>query len=74
MSKMKGTRQAFVPGESRRTGPPGKHVRVGKSNYRILDEQVRYFVSPGAETLKTTQVSIINHSTITYTLSSFCFI
>ncbi|GHJ84151.1 hypothetical protein NliqN6_0553 [Naganishia liquefaciens] len=47
----KGTRQAFVPGGGHRTGPPGKHVIGGKAKYRVLDEKVRYFVSPGADVL-----------------------
>ncbi|KAJ9105344.1 hypothetical protein QFC21_001713 [Naganishia friedmannii] len=47
----KGTRQAFVPGGGHRTGPPGKHVIGGKAKYRIMDEKVRYFVSPGADVL-----------------------
>ncbi|KAJ3544987.1 hypothetical protein NM688_g5682 [Phlebia brevispora] len=49
----KGTRQAFLPGGPR-TGPPGKHVIKGKSKYRLVDEQVRYFVAP--------PVDIINNS------------
>lgn len=52
-----GTRQAYVPGEGRRTGPPGKFVIKGKAKYQLVDEQVRYFVSPGAEILRTTEVS-----------------
>lgn len=40
-----GTRQAYLPG-GLRTGAPGKHVVKGKSKYRLLDEQVRYFVAP----------------------------
>jgi len=56
LNRSLGTRQAFVPGESRRTGPPGKHVLRGQAKYRILDEQVRYFVSPGPETLRNTEV------------------
>ncbi|KAI0791162.1 hypothetical protein C8Q75DRAFT_715863 [Abortiporus biennis] len=41
----KGTRQAFLPGGPR-TGAPGKHVVKGKAKYRLVDEQVRYFVAP----------------------------
>ncbi|KAL7420762.1 hypothetical protein Q5752_004714 [Cryptotrichosporon argae] len=50
----KGTRQAYVPGGGHRTGPPGKHVVRGKAKYRVVDEQVRYFVGPGAEALRDT--------------------
>lgn len=52
-----GTRQAFVPGGGHRTGPPGKHVIGGKAKYRVLDEKVRYFVSPGADVLNVSAVS-----------------
>jgi hypothetical protein len=52
-----GTRQAFVPGGGHRTGPPGKHVIGGKAKYRVMDEKVRYFVSPGSEVLNVSPVS-----------------
>lgn len=52
----KGTRQAFVPGGGHRTGPPGKHVVNGRAKYRVLDEEVRYFVGPGAEVLEKTSL------------------
>ena len=51
-----GTRQAYVPGESRRTGPPGRQHPYHGKKYQLLDEQVRFFVSPGAETLRNTEV------------------
>lgn len=57
-----GTRQAFVPGGGHRTGPPGKHVIGGKAKYRVLDEKVRYFVSPGADVLNISAVSDLAHS------------
>ncbi|GBE85340.1 hypothetical protein BKA93DRAFT_362602 [Sparassis latifolia] len=41
----KGTRQATLPG-GHRTGAPGKHVIGGKAKYRLIDEQVRFFVAP----------------------------
>ncbi|KAF8328170.1 uncharacterized protein EI90DRAFT_3065791 [Cantharellus anzutake] len=41
----KGTRAAFVPG-GHRTGAPGKHIRKGKGDYRLIDEHVRFFVAP----------------------------
>ncbi|KAK7678545.1 hypothetical protein QCA50_010922 [Cerrena zonata] len=44
----KGTRQAYLPG-GQRTGAPGKHVVKGKAKYRLVDEQVRYFVAPAIE-------------------------
>lgn len=53
----KGTRQAYVPGGGHRTGPPGKHVVRGKAKYRIVDEQVRYFVGPGMESIEKCMVS-----------------
>lgn len=52
-----GTRQAFVPGGGHRTGPPGKHVIGGKAKFRVMDEKVRYFVSPGADVLNISAVS-----------------
>lgn len=53
----KGTRQSYVPGAGHRTGPPGVHVVKGKAKYRIVDEQVRYFVSPGVERIEGSSVS-----------------
>ncbi|KAH8105437.1 hypothetical protein BXZ70DRAFT_1061991 [Cristinia sonorae] len=47
----KGTRQAFLPGGPR-TGAPGKHVVRGKAKYRLVDEQVRYFVAPSIEDIQ----------------------
>ncbi|KAH9994715.1 hypothetical protein BJV77DRAFT_994351 [Russula vinacea] len=44
----KGTRQAYLPG-GHRTGAPGKHVVRGKAKYRLLDENVRFFVAPPVE-------------------------
>ena len=43
--------------EGPQRGPPGKHVVQGKAKYRLIDERVQYFVSPGAATLESTQVS-----------------
>ena len=51
-----GTRQAYLPG-GLRTGAPGKHVVSGKAKYRLVDEQVRYFVAPSIEDLNNTPVS-----------------
>lgn len=39
-----------------RTGAPGKHVVKGKSKYRLIDEQVRYFVAPPIETIQNSPV------------------
>ncbi|THH32635.1 hypothetical protein EUX98_g1564 [Antrodiella citrinella] len=50
----KGTRQAFLPGGPR-TGAPGKHVVKGKAKYRLVDEQVRYFVAPSIEDIESSQ-------------------
>ncbi|KAI0079143.1 hypothetical protein K474DRAFT_705310 [Panus rudis PR-1116 ss-1] len=47
----KGTRQAYLPG-GLRTGAPGKHVVKGKAKYRLVDEQVRYFVAPSIEDIQ----------------------
>ena len=52
-----GTRQAYLPG-GLRTGAPGKHVVSGKAKYRLVDEQVRYFVAPSIEDLNTTPVGL----------------
>ena len=52
-----GTRQAYLPG-GLRTGAPGKHVIGGKAKYRLVDEQVRYFVAPSIEDLNNTPVSV----------------
>lgn len=52
-----GTRQAYLPG-GLRTGAPGKHVINGKAKYRLVDEQVRYFVAPSIEDLNNTPVSL----------------
>ena len=52
-----GTRQAYLPG-GLRTGAPGKHVISGKAKYRLVDEQVRYFVAPSIEDLNNTLVSL----------------
>ncbi|KDQ53346.1 hypothetical protein JAAARDRAFT_39403 [Jaapia argillacea MUCL 33604] len=49
----KGTGQAYLPG-SHRTGAPGKHVVKGSSKYRLVDEQVRYFVAPPLPVLNST--------------------
>ncbi|PSR76270.1 hypothetical protein PHLCEN_2v8564 [Hermanssonia centrifuga] len=51
----KGTRQAFLPG-GHRTGAPGKHVVRGKAKYRLVDEQVRYFVAPSIEEIRNSPV------------------
>lgn len=51
-----GTRQAFLPGGPR-TGAPGKHVVKGKAKYRLVDEQVRYFVAPAIEDIQNSPVS-----------------
>lgn len=53
----KGTRQAYLPG-GLRTGAPGKHVISGKAKYRLVDEQVRYFVAPSIEDLNNTPVGV----------------
>ncbi|KIP02755.1 hypothetical protein PHLGIDRAFT_111693 [Phlebiopsis gigantea 11061_1 CR5-6] len=47
----KGTRQAVLPG-SYRSGAPGAHVVKGKAKYRLVDEQVRYFVAPPVEEIE----------------------
>ncbi|WVQ98439.1 hypothetical protein IAU59_005563 [Kwoniella sp. CBS 9459] len=52
----KGTGQSRVPGGGHRTGPPGVHVVRGKAKYRVLDEKVRVFVGPGAQTLEQTEL------------------
>jgi len=46
-----GYRAAYEPG-GRRTGAPGKHVIRGKAKYRIIDEQVRYYVAPAIEDIR----------------------
>lgn len=50
-----GTRQAYLPG-GRRTGAPGKHVVRGKAKYRLLDENVRFFVAPPVEEISSSLV------------------
>ncbi|OCF31491.1 hypothetical protein I317_01420 [Kwoniella heveanensis CBS 569] len=52
----KGTGQSRVPGGGHRTGPPGVHVVRGKAKYRVLDEKVRVFIGPGAQTLEQTEL------------------
>ncbi|CAK9786763.1 hypothetical protein CC85DRAFT_286450 [Cutaneotrichosporon oleaginosum] len=52
----KGTRQSYVPGGGHRTGPPGKHVVNGTAKYRVLDEEVRYYVGPGIDVLQKTSL------------------
>ena len=52
-----GNGQSYVPGGGHRTGPPGKHVIGGKAKFRVMDDKVRYFVSPGADVLDATDVS-----------------
>ena len=52
-----GNGQSYVPGGGHRTGPPGKHVIGGKAKFRVMDDKVRYFVSPGADVLDSTDVS-----------------
>ncbi|ORY23706.1 hypothetical protein BCR39DRAFT_548842 [Naematelia encephala] len=61
----KGTRQAFVPGEGRRTGLPGKHSVKGRGKFQIDDHLVRYYVSPGAEALANTEFKPYVHRTET---------
>lgn len=39
-----------------RTGAPGKHVIKGKAKYRLVDEQVRYFVAPAIEDIQNSPV------------------
>lgn len=52
----KGNGQSYVPGGGHRTGPPGKHVIGGKAKFRVMDDKVRYFVSPGADVLDLTDM------------------
>ncbi|EIW70297.1 hypothetical protein TREMEDRAFT_30136 [Tremella mesenterica DSM 1558] len=51
----KGARQSYVPGGGHRTGPPGKHMVSRKGKYRLLDDQVRFYVGPGEDTLSKTK-------------------
>jgi hypothetical protein len=55
-----GTRQAFLPG-GHRTGTPGKHVVRGKAKYRLLDENVRFFVAPPVEEISGSPVRLACH-------------
>ena len=50
-----GYRAAYEPG-GRRTGAPGEHISHGKAKYRIIDENVRYYVAPAIEDLKNSPV------------------
>ena len=52
-----GTRQAYLPG-GHRTGAPGKHVVRGKAKYRLLDENVRFFVAPPVEEISSSPVRL----------------
>lgn len=54
-----GTRQAFLPG-GHRTGAPGKHVVRGKAKYRLVDEQVRFYVAPPIEEIQSSSVRLLN--------------
>ena len=45
----------MLPGGPR-TGAPGKHVVKGKAKYRLVDEQVRYFVAPPIEEIQNSLV------------------
>jgi len=58
-----GTRQAYLPG-GRRTGAPGKHVIRGKAKYRLLDENVRFFVAPPVEEISSSPVRLACHHII----------
>ncbi|KAF9652474.1 hypothetical protein BDM02DRAFT_3108999 [Thelephora ganbajun] len=62
----KGTRQAYLPG-GLRTGAPGKHVINGKAKYRLVDEQVRYFVAPSIEDLNNTPLKPYVYSKVKLT-------
>lgn len=55
-----GTRQAYLPG-GHRTGAPGKHVVRGKAKYRLLDENVRFFVAPPVEEISNSRVRLACH-------------
>src|SRR6266403_1148509 len=55
-----GTRQAYLPG-GHRTGTPGKHVVRGKAKYRLLDENVRFFVAPPVEEINSSPVRLAFH-------------
>lgn len=55
-----GTRQAYLPG-GHRTGAPGKHVVRGKAKYRLLDENVRFFVAPPVEEINSSLVRLACH-------------
>ena len=55
-----GTRQAYLPG-GHRTGAPGKHVVRGKAKYRLLDENVRFFVAPPVEEINGSMVRLTCH-------------
>ncbi|RDX40653.1 hypothetical protein K466DRAFT_666217 [Polyporus arcularius HHB13444] len=59
----KGTRQAFLPG-GHRTGAPGKHVVRGKAKYRLVDEQVRVFVAPPIEEIRSSSLKAYVSTTI----------
>lgn len=45
----------MLPG-SYRSGAPGAHVVKGKAKYRLVDEQVRYFVAPPVEEIENSPV------------------
>lgn len=62
-----GTRQAYLPG-GRRTGAPGKHVVRGKAKYRLLDENVRFFVAPPVEEISSSPVRRLNFIILVYEL------
>ncbi|KAH9946854.1 hypothetical protein B0H21DRAFT_658408, partial [Amylocystis lapponica] len=62
----KGTRQAFLPG-GHRTGAPGKHVVRGKAKYRLVDEQVRFFVAPTIDDIQNSSLRPYVNSTVKLT-------
>lgn len=68
-----GTGQAYVPGGGHRTGPPGNHVIRGKGKYRILDERVRYFVSPGVEALEGASARGVGPSRLAHSIPTRSF-
>lgn len=70
LSKMLGTRQAYLPG-GLRTGAPGEYFGSSKGTYRLLDEKVRYFVAPPVANLANSpvrrpSVSLLNLLTISH--------
>ncbi|KAF8518378.1 hypothetical protein BU17DRAFT_48741 [Hysterangium stoloniferum] len=60
----KGYRAAFEPG-GRRTGAPGRHVIGGKAKYRIIDENVRYYVAPDIDTIRNSPMGPYVHKGVT---------